>query len=205
VDDCQFGYITKLEKKSPGSDHYFFCDEISHCGNKKNPVRRAQRIFLRKKNTKSSHILKKKSLKLSVIRQCDLRGSQKLRRIPKKFYFLIWPLAKFVSFLLSMIAIVHLPHKIGKKTPWFWSIPMEYPIHEFQILMIRPTTYIRIFNIYVGNNNNVDLINCQHLWLHIVKDVMVVFRDDFSIHPSIRPIIHPWMALCLDHYTRKMS
>jgi hypothetical protein len=39
-------------KKSPGSDHCFFCDEISHCGNKKNPVRGAQRFFLGKKNTK---------------------------------------------------------------------------------------------------------------------------------------------------------
>jgi hypothetical protein len=30
--------------------------------------------------------------------------------------------------------------------------------------------------------------------LHIVKDVMVVFGEAFSIHPSVRPIIHPWMA-----------
>jgi hypothetical protein len=28
--------------------------------------------------------------------------------------------------------------------------------------------------------------------LHIVKDVVVVFREAF--HPSIRPIIHPWMT-----------
>jgi hypothetical protein len=26
--------------------------------------------------------------------------------------------------------------------------------------------------------------------LHIVKDVVVVFREAF--HPSIRPVIHPW-------------
>jgi hypothetical protein len=36
--------------------------------------------------------------------------------------------------------------------------------------------------------------------LHIVKDVMVVFREAFSHdpsihpHPSVRPIIRPWMA-----------
>jgi hypothetical protein len=31
--------------------------------------------------------------------------------------------------------------------------------------------------------------------LHIVMDVMVVFHEAFpSIHPSLRLIIHPWMA-----------
>jgi hypothetical protein len=30
--------------------------------------------------------------------------------------------------------------------------------------------------------------------LHIVKDVVVVFSEAFSIHPSIRPVSHPWMA-----------
>jgi hypothetical protein len=37
---------------------------------------------------------------------------------------------------------------------------------------------------------------CAHAGhlLHIVKDVVVVFRETFSIHPSIRPVIHPWMA-----------
>jgi hypothetical protein len=34
--------------------------------------------------------------------------------------------------------------------------------------------------------------------LHIVKDVVVIFREafshDLSIHPSIHPVIHPWMA-----------
>jgi hypothetical protein len=28
--------------------------------------------------------------------------------------------------------------------------------------------------------------------LHILKDVVVVFREAF--HPSVRPVIHPWMA-----------
>ncbi len=31
-----------------------------------------------------------------------------------------------------------------------------------------------------------------YIILHIVKDVVVVFREAF--HPSIRPVIHPWMA-----------
>jgi hypothetical protein len=30
--------------------------------------------------------------------------------------------------------------------------------------------------------------------LHIVKDIVVVFREAFSIYPSVRPVIHPWMA-----------
>jgi hypothetical protein len=34
------------------------------------------------------------------------------------------------------------------------------------------------------------LFKCMEL--HIVKDVMVVFREAF--HPSIRLVIHPWMA-----------
>jgi hypothetical protein len=37
----------------------------------------------------------------------------------------------------------------------------------------------------------------------IIKDVVVVFREAFSIHPSIRPIIHPWMASYKEENTGK--
>jgi hypothetical protein len=76
---------------------------------------RGTKNFIREEKYQSSHILRKKGSEVAVIRQCDLRGSQKPRRNLNKFYFLIWPLAKFVSFLLSMIATVSLPHKIGKE------------------------------------------------------------------------------------------
>ncbi len=73
----------------------------------------------------------------------------------------------------------------------------SFPWYINRYALLQACVKWRFFIIFAGVNEwNVHVS-------FIIKDVVVVFREAFSIHPSIRPIIHPWMASYKEENTGK--